>query len=153
MSYHNGSVWPHDNAIAAAGLARYGCTTEATRIFTAMFDLSQAVDLYRLPELICGFPRHGADFPTLYPVACAPQSWAAGAVYLLLESCLGLKVNALEQRVSFARAILPDTVDWVRLEGLRLGAARLDLLLTRHRYDVGVTVLRRDGDIDIVALK
>jgi glycogen debranching enzyme len=153
MSYHNGSVWPHDNALAAAGLARYGYTNEATRIFSAMFDLSQAVDLHRLPELVCGFQRHGADFPTLYPVACAPQAWAAGAVYLLLESCLGLRVNAIERRVTFARAILPESVDWIRLEGLRVGAARLDLLLTRHRYDVGVTVLRREGAVDIVALK
>jgi glycogen debranching enzyme len=153
MSYHNGSVWPHDNAIAAAGLGRYGCTAEATRIFTAMFDLSQAVDLQRLPELICGFHRRAADFPTLYPIACAPQAWAAGAVYLLLEACLGLRVDAIERRVSFNRAILPETVDWVRIEGLELAGASLDLLLTRHRYDVGVTVLRRDGDIDIVAVK
>ena len=153
MSYHNGSVWPHDNAIAAAGLARYGFTSEATRILSGMFDLSQAVDLYRLPELVCGFHRHGADSPTLYPVACAPQAWAAGAVYLLLESCLGLRVNALERRVSFARAVLPESIDWLRIEGLRVGAARLDLLLTRHRFDVGVTVIRRDGDLDIVALK
>jgi glycogen debranching enzyme len=153
MSYHNGSVWPHDNALAAAGLARYGHTSEATRIFSAMFDLSQAVDLHRLPELVCGFQRHGADFPTLYPVACAPQAWAAGAVYLLLESCLGLRVNAVERRVTFARAILPESIDWLRLEGLCVGDTRLDLLLTRHRYDVGVTVLRRDGAIDIVALK
>src|SRR5688500_4215358 len=79
MSYHNGSIWPHDNAVIAAGLARYGFTDAAARILNAMFDLSEAVDLHRLPELICGFDRRSDEHPTLYPVACAPQAWAAGA--------------------------------------------------------------------------
>ena len=98
MSYHDGSVWPHDNAIVAAGLARYGFMTEALRILSATFDLSQAVDLYRLPELICGFHRRSGDSPTLYPVACAPQAWSAGAVYLLLQACLGVRADALAKR-------------------------------------------------------
>jgi glycogen debranching enzyme len=73
MSYHNGSIWPHDNAVVAAGLARYGYTDSANRVLTAMFELSEAVDLHRLPELICGFQRRGDEHPTLYPVACAPR--------------------------------------------------------------------------------
>ena len=153
MSYHNGSVWPHDNALVAAGLARYGCTAEATRVMGAMFDLSRAVDLHRLPELICGFHRRGADFPTLYPVACAPQAWAAGAVYLLLEACLGLRVDALQRRVTFSKAVLPEAIDWLRIMNLSLAGTSVDLLLTRHTYDVGATVLRRDGGMEIVALK
>ena len=88
MSYHNGSIWPHDNALVAAGLARYGFDDGAARILDAMFDLSGAVDLHRLPELFCGFHRRDGDGPTLYPVACAPQAWAAGAVYLLLRRVL-----------------------------------------------------------------
>ena len=153
MSYHNGSVWPHDNAIVAAGLARYGFTTAAARIFGAMSDLSQAVDLHRLPELICGFHRRAGDSPTLYPVACAPQAWAAGAVYLLVQACLGLRVDAAAKRISFARAVLPDDLDWLRLLDLPLHDARVDLLLTRHADDVAVTVLRRVGDVEIVAVK
>ena len=153
MSYHNGSIWPHDNALVAAGLARYGFTAAAGRIMAAMFDLSEAVDLHRLPELICGFHRRGGESPTLYPVACAPQAWAAGAVYLLLQACLGLSIDAAARRVSFSRAVLPETIDWLRIMNLSVADSSVDLLLTRHTYDVGVTVLRRDGDVEIVAVK
>ena len=153
MSYHNGSVWPHDNALVAAGLARYGHTDFAARVFSAMFDLSQVVDLHRLPELICGFHRRPGDSPTLYPVACAPQAWAAGAVYLLVQACLGLRIDAVARRVSFTRAVLPEEIDSLRILNLEVGSASLDLLLTRHPYDVGVTVLRRDGTVAIVAEK
>ena len=153
MSYHNGSIWPHDNALVAAGLARYGFTAAAGRIMSAMFDLSEAVDLHRLPELICGFHRRSGESPTLYPVACAPQAWAAGAVYLLLQACLGLRIEAAERRVSFSRAVLPDSIDWLRIVNLSVAGANVDLLLTRHTYDVGVTVLRRDGDVEIVTVQ
>jgi glycogen debranching enzyme len=153
MSYHNGSIWPHDNALAAAGLARYGMTTSAARIMEAMFDLSQVVDLYRLPELICGFHRRGDEHPTLYPVACAPQAWAAGAVYMLLEACAGLRVDALQRRISFSRSRLPDAIDWLRISNLAVGDATIDLRLERHPYDVSTTVLRREGDIEIVSIK
>ena len=153
MSYHNGSVWAHDTAIVATGMARYGFSGAAARILEAMFDLSQAVDLHRLPELICGFPRDGREQPTLYPVACAPQAWAAGAVFQLLAACLGLGIDARAKRLSFARAVLPGALDWVRITGLAIGDARVDLHLERHPFDVGVTVLRREGDVEIVALK
>jgi glycogen debranching enzyme len=153
MSYHNGSVWPHDNALAAAGLARYGLTTAASRVFSAMFDLSQHVALHRLPELICGFHRRTGDSPTLYPVACAPQAWAAGAVYLLVQACLGLHVDAVGRRITFTHAVLPEEIDWLRIVNLSVGRASIDLLLTRHPYDVGVTVLRREGDLQVVATK
>jgi glycogen debranching enzyme len=153
MSYHNGSIWPHDNAIAAAGLARYGFTQAATRVLDAMFDLSQSVDLHRLPELICGFHRRGGESPTLYPVACAPQAWAAGAVYLLIESCLGLRVSAIEHRASFTRAALPEGLKWLQLTNLTVGDARVDLLLERHPHDVSVTVLRREGHVEILGVK
>ena len=153
MSYHNGSIWPHDNALIAAGLARYGLTDEATRIMTAIFDLSQVVDLHRLPELICGFHRRGSEHPTLYPVACAPQAWAAGAVYLLLQSCLGLSIDVVSRRVTFGRASLPHSVKWLQISNLTVGNASIDLMLERHAFDVSVTVLRRHGDIEIVASK
>ena len=152
MSYHDGSVWPHDNAIAAAGLGRYGFTAEASRICGAMFDLSSAVELHRLPELICGFHRRASEAPTLYPVACAPQAWAAGAVYLLLQACLGLTIEAIPKRVTFARAVLPEEIEWLRIVNLAVGTATVDLLLTRQAADVGITVLRRDGDVEVVAV-
>jgi glycogen debranching enzyme len=153
MSYHNGSIWPHDNAIVAAGLARYGMTGAALQILRAMFDLSQAVDLQRLPELICGFHRRSGDAPTLYPVACAPQAWAAGAVSMLLQACLGLQVDGVGHRVTFAHTVLPEDIDWLQLRRLTVGNAVVDLLLTRHGADVGLTVMRRDGDLEIAVTK
>jgi len=153
MSYHNGSVWPHDNAIAAAGFARYGLTGMSLRILRATFDLSQAVDLQRLPELICGFHRRTGDAPTLYPVACAPQAWAAGAIYQLLQACLGLRVDAVERRVQLAHAVLPEDIEWLQMRNLSAGGAEVDLLLTRHGQDVGVTVMRRQGDVEILVTK
>jgi glycogen debranching enzyme len=153
MSYHNGSVWPHDNAVIAAGFARYGLTREASKVLAAMFDLSQVVDLYRLPELICGFHRRQDGFPTLYPVACAPQTWAAGAVFLLLQACLGLHVDAANRRVSFTGAVLPEATESLRIVNLSVGDASVDLLLTQHADDVGITVLRREGLLEVVAMK
>jgi glycogen debranching enzyme len=153
MSYHNGSIWPHDNALVAAGLARYGFTGAAARITSAMLDLSQSVDSHRLPELLCGFHRRSGEHPTLYPVACAPQAWAAGAVYLLLQACLGLHISASDRTVFLRRAVLPDNIEWVRLTNLSVGDARVDLLLTRHPHDVGITVLAREGQLEIVAIQ
>jgi len=152
QSYHNGSIWPHDNAIIAAGLARYGFTGAATRIFTSSLDLSEAVDQHRLPELICGFRRRGRE-PVLYPVACAPQAWAAAAVYMLLGAALGVHVDAPHQRISFSRGQLPESIDWVRLTDLSIGEARVDLQLDRHPHDLGVTVIRREGQVEIVTVK
>jgi glycogen debranching enzyme len=152
MSYHNGSIWPHDNALIAAGFARYAYTEYANRILTAMFELSEAVDLHRLPELICGFQRRSDEHPTLYPVACAPQAWAAGAVYLLLTACLGFHIDAPAMRVSFTRAQLPREIDWLQISNLRVGDARIDLRLERHPQNVGVTVLSRDGGVEIITV-
>jgi glycogen debranching enzyme len=153
MSYHNGSVWPHDNALIASGLGRYGFTDRAARIMSAMLDLSQWVDSNRLPELICGFHRRGGESPTLYPVACAPQAWASAAAYMLLASCLGLEIDAAGRRVWFRRAMLPDRVEWIRLTNLSILDASVDLLVTRHAQDVGIEVLRREGNVEILTVK
>jgi glycogen debranching enzyme len=153
MSYHNGSVWPHDNALIAAGLAHYGLTAHASRLMRASLDLSLEVDVHRLPELICGFHRRHGEGPTLYPVACAPQAWAAGAVYMLLGACLGLHIDATARQVSFRHPTLPEGIDWVRLTDLKVGAGTVDLLLTRHQHGVGIEMLHRDGEIEIATIK
>jgi glycogen debranching enzyme len=152
QSYHNGSIWPHDNAIIAAGAARYGFTGTAMRILSSTLELSEAVDLHRLPELICGFTRRGRE-PTLYPVACAPQAWSAGAVFLLLAASLGVHIDAPRRRISFSRGRLPESIDWIRLTDLKVGDAIVDLQLERHPHDLGVTVIRREGDVEIVTVK
>ena len=122
-------------------------------VFRGLFDLSLFVDLHRVPELVCGFSRRPAEGPTLYPVACAPQSWAAAAVFMLLQSSLGLFVRAPERQIAFERALLPEFLPWVRITNLRVGDASIDLLLERHELDVGIRVLRRSGDVQILAIK
>jgi glycogen debranching enzyme len=149
MAYHNGSVWPHDNALAAAGLARYGLRAEALRVLNALFDVSRSVDLNRLPELFCGFRRRAGEGPTRYPVACAPQAWAAAAVFLLLQAGLGLSVRAGPPEVCFTAPVLPGPLREVRIDNLRVGAASVDLRLSGEGEDVRLEVLRRDGDVEV----
>ena len=153
MSYHNGSVWPHDNALIAAGLARYGRKAEVLRVLVGLFDASLYFDMHRLPELFCGFARRPDESPTLYPVSCAPQSWASAAPLLLLQSCLGLEVNAAERKVLFANPVLPEFMRELHIEGLKVGDASVDLYLVRHREDVGINVGRREGSVNVVTIK
>ncbi len=152
MSYHNGSVWPHDNALIALGLARYGYKDEALRILTGLLDASVHFDLHRLPELFCGFARLPGQGPTLYPVACSPQAWAAGAVFQLLEACLGMEFHTEKPQLRFRHPRLPDYVDHLEIRGLRVAGGELDLRLRRHPNDVGLTVLRKQGDVDVAVI-
>ena len=134
MSYHNGSIWPHDNALIAAGLGRYGFKVEALDLLTAFFDASLFVDLQRLPELFCGFRRRPGKGPILYPVACIPQSWAAGAVFMLLQACLGLSIDATQRELSFRYPLLPPSIEEIEIKNLTVGDATVDLLLERHGH-------------------
>jgi glycogen debranching enzyme len=149
MSYHNGSVWPHDNSLIAAGFARYGHKRAVNRIFAALFEAASYMDLRRLPELYCGFQRGRERGPTLYPVACSPQAWAAGTPLLLLQSCLGLEFNPRRNEILLRKPQLPPFLDQVTLRDLRLGQSTVDLLLRRHENDVSVQVLRNDGQIKV----
>jgi len=153
MSYHNGSIWPHDNAMAALGMARYGFMGAATRLLDSMLELSQSVELHRLPELICGFHRRIEEGPTLYPVACSPQAWSAGAAYLLLQASLGLDIDAVRRCITFRQAALPEAIERLRLTNLVVGDARVDLALERHANDVAFSVVNRVGDVELVGVK
>jgi hypothetical protein len=135
MSYHNGSVWPHDNAMIATGLARYGDGRAAAQIFQGMFDATTYMDLRRLPELFCGFPRFRGRGPTLYPVACAPQAWASGAFFALLQASLGIEQDPLANVIRFRNPTLPAFLDSVALRGLKAGAGSVDLSVHRRRDD------------------
>jgi glycogen debranching enzyme len=146
MSYHNGSVWPHDNALIAAGFARYGRRDLAEKLLASLFDATLFLELRRLPELFCGFHRRPGQGPTLYPVACAPQAWAAGAAFLLLQACLGLGIDAARKRITFTRPRLPPFLDRVRITHLAVGEAEVDLFCERHDHDVGIRVAQREGD-------
>jgi len=151
ISYHNGSIWPHDNAIIAAGFRRYGFVDAALRTFSALFGAATLLELHRLPELYCGFEQRAGVGPTLYPVACLPQAWASGAIFMLLQACLGLEISAEAREVRFTSPVLPPAIGQLVLRNVAIGAATIDLRLQRHAHDhVGVTVLRREGDIRAV---
>ena len=152
MSYHNGSMWPHDNAVIAYGALRRSNKDLPLRILTGLMELSENVTLRRLPELICGFNRRPGKGPTLYPVACSPQAWAAGASFLTLQACLGLEVSARESRIYLYHSALPECLEHVRIKNLRVGDACVDLAFERHADTVGVNISRRTGKLDIVAI-
>lgn len=152
MSYHNGSVWPHDNALIALGLKDSKDKRLALRVLEGLLDLSVFVELHRLPELICGFARGPGKGPTLYPVACSPQAWASGAVFMTLQACLGLSIDARESRIYLSHTALPEALPHVRIRNLKIGEACVDLGLRRQEHRVAVDVLRRTGDIEIVSL-
>ena len=152
MSYHNGSVWPHDNALIAHGLVRYGFGDLALQIWTGQFEAGMYFDLHRVPELFCGFQQDPGEGPITYPVACAPQAWSAASVFLLFQACLGLTIDGPERRVYLTRPRLPASLDELRIHNLEVGDATVDLLLRRHEDDVGVNVLRRDGDVQLMVV-
>ncbi|MGH2515207.1 MAG: amylo-alpha-1,6-glucosidase, partial [Ktedonobacterales bacterium] len=139
MSYHNGSVWPHDTAIVGAGFSRYGHKLEAGHLLGNLFGVSLYYAGSRLPELFCGFSRVGGYGPTRYPVACAPQSWAAGAPFLLLSSVLGFQPEAEHQRLTLHDPTLPDWTHFLDLGHLRLGSQ--DLHLRFERSERGTSVI------------
>jgi glycogen debranching enzyme len=153
MAYHNGAVWPHDNALFALGCSRYGLQDVAVALLSGLFQAGTYFELHRMPELFCGFPRRPGEGPTAYPVAASPQAWAAGAVFLLLQACLGLGVNALESRIWFHRPRLPEFLGSLTITNLTVDGASVDLELTRQLDDVGVRVLRREGALDILIAK
>ncbi|MFL6572456.1 MAG: glycogen debranching N-terminal domain-containing protein [Burkholderiales bacterium] len=148
-SYHNGSVWPHDNALIALGLAHYGHASEALALSTALFDAAAHMHLRRLPELFCGFGRMRGKAPTLYPVACAPQAWAACAPFALIQACLGLEIDAAARTMILRRPSLPRFIEWLTVRDLHVGEGTLDLMFRRHGAAVAVNLLRRDGDAEV----
>ena len=153
MGYHNGSVWPHDNALIAAGMASYGFKQGALKILSGLFDASQFLELHRLPELFCGFSRRPGEGPTLYPVACSPQTWSSVAVFLLLQSCLGLRIDAPHACLTFSQPVLPPFLEHIEIKNLRIGDATVDLSLEGHAKGVGINILRREGRVEIVVTK
>lgn len=157
MSYHNGSVWPHDNAVIALGLARYGLMDEAMRILRGLFDTARAMPMHRLPELFCGFPRREDENPTHYPVACSPQAWASGTVFGLLEAITGMSIGRDDDsgrvQVRFNNPVLPRRINQLEISGLRLGEEEIDLQLHRSEHDVGVLVKRRSPGVDVLIRK
>jgi glycogen debranching enzyme len=153
MAYHNGTVWPHDTGLAAAGFSRYGFDDLISAPFSGLFEAAVAVDNHRMPELFCGFQRRTGESPTLYPVACSPQAWASGVVFHLIQACLRLSVDESERRLSIHRASLPPFLTYLRVMNLSLPFGSIDLLFEQHLLDVSVTVLRKHGDFEVRVIK
>ena len=149
ISYHLGTVWPHDNAIIAAGFRRYGADQEALRIFHGLFDAAFHFHLHQLPEVFCGFGRKDYEIPINYPVACHPQAWAAGALPSLLMTLLGLEPDGFEQRLEIVRPMLPRGLDRLDVARLCVGEAVVDLRFRREKDGVAVDVVKLDGALEV----
>jgi glycogen debranching enzyme len=152
MAYHNGSVWPHDNALIAAGMAKYGYTDKAMKIFTGLFEATLFMDQYRMPELFCGFAQRPSEGPTLYPVACSPQAWSAACVFYLLQACLGLSFYQEKPEIRFKHPQLPPFLEVVEIKDLWVNGTTIDLLLERYPNNVGINVLRKDINVEVVVV-
>jgi glycogen debranching enzyme len=150
LSYHNGSIWPHDNSIVASGLAKYECKDKAGRILLGLLDASRWADLGRLPELFCGLDRRHSEGPTLYPVACSPQAWAAGAVFLLVQACLGVSIQGASNRIVFDRPFLPEGIPQLWIKGLRTSEGSVDVFVERQNDAVRVEITDQQGEIEVV---
>jgi glycogen debranching enzyme len=149
MSYHNGSIWPHDNALIALGLARYGLKGAVERVFKGLFDAASYMEMRRLPELFCGFQRGRGRGPTLYPVACAPQAWASATPFTLIEASLGLQFDPAANEIRLHNPRLPSFLDEVVLRNLQLKQSSVDLRVQRHAREVSVEILDRRGQIQV----
>ena len=149
MSYHNGSIWPHDNALIALGLSRYGLKHSVATLFKGLFDAATYMDLRRLPELFCGFRREKGRGPTLYPVACAPQAWASATPFTMLEAALGLEFDSGRGEIRLRNPRLPAFLNEVVLRELQLGPSSVDLRVRRHGDEVSLEVLNTRGHIQV----
>jgi glycogen debranching enzyme len=152
VGYHLGTVWPHDTAMIAFGLRKYGFDEDFARIFEALLEAAAAAEGYRLPELFAGFSRTEFETPVPYPVACQPQAWAAGAIPYLVTGALGLVPDALHRRLRVRRPSLPPWLNRVEVRNLRMADSRIDLLFERTGEGdrVALTDARIEGDVEVV---
>jgi glycogen debranching enzyme len=132
MSYHNGSVWPHDNSIIVAGMSHYGFSQAALPVVRGMYDVAIHIESQRLPELFCGMARTQATHPVWYPVSCSPQAWASGAMFLFLQTMLGIKAEAPANVLHVRNPVLPDFLDELTISNLSVGQSKISLQFKKH---------------------
>ncbi|MHC1754069.1 MAG: glycogen debranching N-terminal domain-containing protein [Methanosarcina sp.] len=150
LGYHNGTVWPHDNAIITMGLRKYGFINEMSLLFTGMYEAARAFEEYRLPECFSGLARSEYRIPVKYPVACSPQAWASGTMPFMLTACLGIAPGALNNRLTISKPYLPSWLDNVQLNNVKIGNTLTDLNFRRIEGETLVNVSRKSGDINVV---
>jgi glycogen debranching enzyme len=153
MSYHNGSVWPHDNAMIAYGFSRYQLMNEVIQILSGSFDTSVYMENQRLPELFCGFKRQNGKSPISYPVACSPQAWSVGAVFLMIQACLGMKIDAANKTITLCQPVLPSFLDDLTITNLRVNDELIIVQIRRNREELDATLLSPNRDIAIEVVK
>lgn len=153
MSYHNGSIWPHDTALIAYGFSRYGFQKEVLKVMEGMFEAALHFDLRRLPELFCGFSNTNGKAPIEYPVACSPQAWSVASVYMLLQACLGLKIDAPEKKLLFNKPLLPGFISTLEIKNLLLNKNAAAFLLRKHKHDTGINIIEKEEEWDVVLVK
>jgi glycogen debranching enzyme len=149
MSYHNGSVWPHDNAMAALGLARAGDHAGVVKVLEGLFDACEQLDTSSLPELFCGFRRESGLGPVPYPVACYPQAWSAASIFMIMQAMLGMRVFGFERRVVFDMHMLPSWLDWLSIDGLRVGDGSISFVLRRSANGAAIEVKEKSGGVRV----
>jgi glycogen debranching enzyme len=147
--YHVGTVWPHDNALIALGLKRYGLEATAVEIAGGLFDAAQHFPSYRMPELFCGFARSAFGVPVRYPVACSPQAWAATSWSMLLQAMLGFYPDAIAGELCVVRPTLPPWLRWVEIHDLQVGAGQVDLRWQRVGSRTTVDVMAMRGEVRV----
>lgn len=148
-SYHNGSVWPHDNSIIIRGLIRYNYHREAAKIINGLIEASQYFKNNRLPELFCGFSRKEMKGPIEYPVACSPQAWASGSIYLIIQSLLGISRDVVNNKI-YLKPILPDGINKVEIKNLKIGANRADFTLTKEGDHIKLSNVKIEGNLGLI---
>ncbi len=149
MSYHNGSVWPHDNALIAYGFSKYGLKEEVKKIAAGLFDASLFIEGQRLPELFCGFKRRPGEAPTAYPVACSPQAWSVAAAFMIIQSLLGLEIDHCNNTIRFYKPVLPDFMDFLTIKNLKFRSLFLDIQITKTAESVSIALLNKDTSVKV----
>jgi glycogen debranching enzyme len=149
MSYHNGSVWPHDNAIAALGLSRSADQAGVVKVLEGLFHASEQLNTSSLPELFCGFRREAGLGPVPYPAACYPQAWSAASVFMILQAMLGMRVLGFERRVVFDTHLIPSWLDWLGFDGLRVGDGRVSFVLRRSPNGAAIEVMEKSPGVRV----
>ncbi len=153
LSYHNGSVWPHDNSMIMEGLRRYGHTQELERLALSLIGVLESSDDFRLPELFCGFRKRGSEPPVPYEVACKPQAWAAGSVFLMLKSMLGISMDLDQSHVTFHSPLLTSKIQSMDIQNLRGRDWEMDLHFRRASHGTSIDITRRHGNVRVLTVK
>jgi glycogen debranching enzyme len=147
MSYHNGSIWPHDNAMIAYGLSKYGLKAEVNKIAKSLFDASLFIEGQRLPELFCGFKRREGEPPTDYPVACSPQTWSVASCFMIIQAFLGIELDAYENVIRFHKPVLPDFIDSLEIRNLKFKNNHIDLRFIKTYDSVSISILNKEASV------